>query len=117
MLRCFATVRGRFEGFRAGNFHSKDEERNNAMLARNLREGGINVSKTSLATRKGSFLKEIFFGFSIEICIENALDPRTIDLQLSLSLDFTRTKFFRPFGGIGEVKSITSSLINLTNRK
>lgn len=42
------------------------------------------------------FLKRLVIGlgFYIKMCIANALDLKTIDLQLSRNLDFTRKKFF-----------------------
>lgn len=44
--------------------------------------------------------------FRIKMCVENALDSRTMDLRLSWSMDFTRTNFFYPFNGIGKVFSL-----------
>lgn len=41
-------------------------------------------------------------GFRIKMCV----DSRTTDLRLSWSINFTRTKFFYPFDGIGKVFSL-----------
>lgn len=50
---------------------------------------------------RDSFLKML--EFSTKNCsIENTLDLRTIDLQLSRNLDFRRN-FFSPFDGTGKV--------------
>ena len=49
-----------------------------------------------LRHERNSFLKKLVTRNEtwIKICIENVLDLRTIDLQLSRSLNFTRRKFF-----------------------
>ena len=52
-------------------------------------------------------------GFCIKMCIENALDLRTIDLQLLRSLDFTRRKFFYPFGGIRKMQSTMNFFLKM----
>lgn len=50
---------------------------------------------------RDSFLKMLEF-CTKNCSIENTLDLRTIDLQLSRNLDFRRN-FFSPFDGIGKV--------------
>ncbi|KAG9427767.1 hypothetical protein HZU67_10569 [Apis mellifera carnica] len=44
--------------------------------------------------------------YNISKCIENVLDLRTIDLQLSQTLDFIRRKFFYSFVDIEKKKEI-----------
>lgn len=64
---------------------------------------------------RDSFLKRLVIRDEIwiKMCIENAFCPRTIDLQLSRSLDFIRKKFFCSFGGIGKVYSTTSFFLKI----
>ena len=55
-----------------------------------------------ILSKKGLSL-ETRFGFCIKMCMKNAFCLRTINLQLSRNLDFTRRKFFCPFDDIEKV--------------
>ncbi|XP_026301782.1 uncharacterized protein LOC113219371 [Apis mellifera] len=85
------TIPNWFKRYRAGNFDLKNE-------------GTYSPATTNIDLIKAMLVENP--RYNISKCIENVLDLRTIDLQLSQSLDFTRRKFFYPFVDIEKKKEI-----------